>query len=493
MVNLEEPNEIKGPYIALSHCWGRVKPLVTTSVNYEDHRKDIRLRDLPASFQHAVSVTRSFGFEFLWIDSLCIVQDSIEDWERECPRMSDIYSNAAVTIAASDAGDSSQGFLHDYPPADADIIDLNARVGSKSDGITAPMTLESSITMPWADITIAADWGTSLSSRGWALQERLLSNRVLSFRRRRMVWECQQVCYADDRHHPFVLDSTMSEIAQVKRVEDIDAEGEIFQYWREVAETFSDCALTYISDRLPALSGLASRFSLRLNDRYAAGIWHRDIHAGLSWQVAHNKDFNPKFPQVYQCSYLESANRGYLQTVPSWSWLSTGCRLSFESRFSEPGRMRLDLQIKSIQIGLSGTNPFGNVSGGLLKVDGRMKNCMLDADSGSQNKYHNVYDEESKAKVATLLADCRYIQEIRGVDREPKKKATALFLVRCDPNEDEFSLRMALALQPVYDTDDVTKQIFRRIGLIIWSSNADDSETGEAWFENGTRSCLTIV
>ncbi|KAI0888539.1 heterokaryon incompatibility protein-domain-containing protein [Annulohypoxylon maeteangense] len=493
-VSLTESRDARGPYLALSHCWGTVKPLVTTSMNYETHRKGIRLQDLPASFQHAVLVTRYFGFEFLWIDSLCIMQDSREDWERECPRMADIYSNATVTIAASDAPNSSQGFLHDYPPADADIISLNVRAGLECDGITAPIMLECATEIPSIGVTMANDWGTNLSTRGWALQERLLSNRMLSFRKSRTVWECQQVCYADDRHHPFTLGPMMlSEIAQVRRVEDINTEGEIFQYWREVAETFADCSLTHVSDRLPALSGLASRFSLRLNDNYAAGIWLRDIHAGLSWNVEHRYGFDPKFPQRRLCSYVESAGQEYLKTIPSWSWLSSGCGVSFESRFDQPGRMRSDLQISSVEINLSGTDSFGRVRGGRLKVNGRIKNCILDSRSHNQNLYDDVYDQESTAKVASLVADCSYIQGPRNNNRGHRRNATALFLAKCDPKGDDIGLELALALQPVHDTGGAAEQTFRRIGIIAWSSNMDDCKEGKAWFENGVHSCLTIV
>ncbi|KAI5865913.1 hypothetical protein GGS23DRAFT_554580 [Durotheca rogersii] len=114
----------------------------------------------------------------------------------------------------------------------------------------------------------------------------------------------------------------LSETAQVRKLEFINTESEIYQHWREVAEIpLTDCSLTYISVRLPALSGLASRFSLRLSDSYAAGIWRRDIHASLSWNVAHRDGFDPKFPHLPLCSYLESAKREYLKTLPSRSWL----------------------------------------------------------------------------------------------------------------------------------------------------------------------------
>ena len=70
------------------------------------HTNGIQFTSLPRSFQDAVTVTRILGANLLWIDSLCIVQNSYEDWEQECPRMASIYANALVTIAAADAPDT---------------------------------------------------------------------------------------------------------------------------------------------------------------------------------------------------------------------------------------------------------------------------------------------------------------------------------------------------------------------------------------------------
>ncbi len=101
--------------------------------------------------------------------------------------MANIYSNAAVTIAASDALNSTQGFLHNYPPADADVTDIDVHAGLEREAIAGQTTLECTTETPWVSITITSNWGTNLSERGWPLQERHLSNRILSFRTHRIV------------------------------------------------------------------------------------------------------------------------------------------------------------------------------------------------------------------------------------------------------------------------------------------------------------------
>jgi hypothetical protein len=104
---------IQGPYIALSHYWGSSKPLVTNIGNIQEHLTTIPFQGLPQTFQDAVTITRRLSYRFLWIDSLCIIQDSPEDWQNECTKMSDIYKNAVVIITGLAAKDSSCGFLGD--------------------------------------------------------------------------------------------------------------------------------------------------------------------------------------------------------------------------------------------------------------------------------------------------------------------------------------------------------------------------------------------
>ncbi|KAH7324030.1 heterokaryon incompatibility protein-domain-containing protein [Rhexocercosporidium sp. MPI-PUGE-AT-0058] len=113
-VRLVEPRSATKRYAALSHCWGQFKQLRTDKENFEKHKEFLSLTELPRTFQDAVIVAKNLDIEYLWIDSLCIIQDCSGDWERECSRMASVYSGALVTIAASDAEDSSKGFFHDY-------------------------------------------------------------------------------------------------------------------------------------------------------------------------------------------------------------------------------------------------------------------------------------------------------------------------------------------------------------------------------------------
>jgi hypothetical protein len=91
-IKLVEPSGgQRATYIALSHCWGRSPPFITTRDNLDDMKRGIPIEKLPATFKDAIFVSHAVGIRYLWIDSLCIVQGDREDWERESSRMGEIY------------------------------------------------------------------------------------------------------------------------------------------------------------------------------------------------------------------------------------------------------------------------------------------------------------------------------------------------------------------------------------------------------------------
>jgi hypothetical protein len=101
-----------GKYASLSYCWGSSLPYTTTVENLDQNRQGIQFNDLPRTLQDAIMIARYIGFDYIWIDCLCIVQNDKADWAREASRMADIYSNADLSIAASRAAHCDEGFLH---------------------------------------------------------------------------------------------------------------------------------------------------------------------------------------------------------------------------------------------------------------------------------------------------------------------------------------------------------------------------------------------
>jgi hypothetical protein len=99
-------------YAALSHCWGGSLGLTTTKANVRAFRRTLEAEVLPRTFRDAIELTRKLQIDYLWIDALCIIQDSEEDWQAESAMMGYYYRNAHLTISALDASDGSKGFLH---------------------------------------------------------------------------------------------------------------------------------------------------------------------------------------------------------------------------------------------------------------------------------------------------------------------------------------------------------------------------------------------
>ncbi|KAH6847555.1 heterokaryon incompatibility protein-domain-containing protein [Chaetomium sp. MPI-CAGE-AT-0009] len=150
----------KERYAALSHRWGaEIRRLTTETATLGQRMQEIPFADLPKTFRDAVTVCRALGIEYLWIDSLCIIQDDSKNWEKEALRMADIYSNSVVTISADDAEDATEGFLI---PRD----------------------------------NLASQPTRLLDTRGWTFQERLLAPRTLHYTAAELVFECQADIWA---------------------------------------------------------------------------------------------------------------------------------------------------------------------------------------------------------------------------------------------------------------------------------------------------------
>jgi hypothetical protein len=170
-----------GRYVALSHCWGKPseeerEANCTFTSNLAQRRRGIRVAQLGKTFQDAITVTRGLGERYLWIDSLCIIQDDRSDWMRESERMGAVFSFAYCVIAATAATGTQAGFLRS-PPAD--------RFVALPTPLSAPLYLCETVDDFRGDVEHAG-----LSRRGWVLQERALARRTIHFSSGQTYWEC---------------------------------------------------------------------------------------------------------------------------------------------------------------------------------------------------------------------------------------------------------------------------------------------------------------
>lgn len=179
-VRLVDSSSIKASrYVALSHCWGPLKDnekFCTSKHNIEQLKACIAVESLPRMFRDTVTVTRGLGIKYIWIDSLCIIQDDEDDWERESGRMGRVFSDAYCTISASSASSSLEGFL--TPRTPRRCVELPTR--------SAGMLY---VCPAIDDFHHDVELG-QLNRRGWVLQERALSRRSIYFTSTQVYWEC---------------------------------------------------------------------------------------------------------------------------------------------------------------------------------------------------------------------------------------------------------------------------------------------------------------
>jgi len=309
-----------GRWVALSHCWGGEQPMKTTTGTLEARQAGIQLEELPQTFVDAVTITKRLGFRYLWIDSLCIIQDSKADWAKEASRMGSVYKHAALTISANLAVNCRAGILQwrDIEPT----LALPCKQPSTN---TAGHIQVRTTKLPEYDVgTIQKPEFDYTAQRGWVLQEERLSPRSLRFTKFGKQWICHEANWDERRPAagamrfgsqdtpnkvivaPSILLSDIISQWKLEKPKDKTNE-EIFtaiNLWYAVVADFLERNLTYETDCFPALSGLTKEIQNMTRWMYRAGIWMEDVHAGLLWAVGG----------------LGQRTRGYV--APSWSWAS---------------------------------------------------------------------------------------------------------------------------------------------------------------------------
>lgn len=163
-------------YLALSHPWGKPPHFCTFRTNIEQHKQSIEYNDLPATFQHAVTVTKELGLQYLWIDSLCIIQGIDGDFNEEAKRMEDVFSQAYCVLAASCATGQYDGFLKARTKRECLAFQREGQ----------PPVYISEFTSDFENDVLQGP----LNQRGWVLQERALAHRTIYFTKEQTYWEC---------------------------------------------------------------------------------------------------------------------------------------------------------------------------------------------------------------------------------------------------------------------------------------------------------------
>ncbi|MCJ1256403.1 hypothetical protein MMC24_004224 [Lignoscripta atroalba] len=366
-------------YVCLSHCWGKAALIRTTKATIEHHKGGIPWTLLSKTFQDAIKITLDLGVRYIWIDSLCIIQDDETDWQVQAGQMASIYENCLFTIAATASADGSGGC---YRKAPAEYAQVVTRSRTNREGRNFTASCRRAIQHP--DTLIHAPDGymvhAPLIDRAWVFQEHELSRRVLQFTATELMWECNSSLRCEcgrvqpDRYQ------RKSQLVQARTAEELAFLG---NEWRKRVVAYSCRMLTYGTDKLPALSGVAKQMQRHMSSvstvRYLAGLWEHDLLEALTWISG----TNPGGQNI-------AAYR-----APSWSWASLEGILDYDDTY-ELNMNRSVARILEVHCVPAGLDPTGAVSGGCLKIAGPLIEVNLEYNPNEnydprEIRYHVTY------------------------------------------------------------------------------------------------------
>ncbi|KIW90807.1 uncharacterized protein Z519_08590 [Cladophialophora bantiana CBS 173.52] len=327
-------------YVTLSHCWGAGTAVTLTTANQQHLSAEWSpINSLPKRFQDAMQITIWMGVEYIWIDALCIIQDSRDDWLAESTKMGDIYTNSFCNIAATSA-DPQKGCFTErlvymaepYPLSDPQLHNR-----------------EKTYVIGYDDFWSNSLTDTALHTRGWVLQERLLSPRTIHFGQEQIFWECrcEMACeaYPDGIPEQFhnrkmhawrqadkILNPAYKRPSDASLISKYlprlistwlspgsktDEPYWVYEVWSRIVEVYMECKLSYAEDKLVAISGIAQKVTEATNERYLAGLWDNALlPQSLLWHVLGRRQADGT-PSVRSASAGDEDYR-----APSWSWAS---------------------------------------------------------------------------------------------------------------------------------------------------------------------------
>ncbi|EPE24535.1 hypothetical protein GLAREA_08387 [Glarea lozoyensis ATCC 20868] len=334
-IRLCASEEIQGfpKYVTLSHCWGSMPFETLTKERISELQKRIALDTLPKTFREAINAARYLGFQYIWIDSLCIVQDDPDDWAAESSLMSSVYGGSSLNLAASDAPNGAAGCFFNR----GNLWRCQVRVNANHKEELYDC-VPKNIRMSLRD--------TQLAKRCWVVQERILARRTLHFTRTQLFWECHEkdLCETFPEEMPPKL-SQYFHIAKRPLTE---------KNWHQIVSAYSSAKLTYSKDMLIAISGIARLIQLTTKDQYIAGMWKKDLEIQLCWSV-----------------YSSGGGQRILPyTAPSWSWASIDTKGGRISLCHDVPYLTVTLcaQVQEISITHATTDQFGETLSANLRL-----------------------------------------------------------------------------------------------------------------------------
>jgi hypothetical protein len=507
----EERRYEHGEYVALSHVWGLAKGIPkTTLATLQSHKKNIPRATLPRVYQEAIIFVRALGFRWLWIDSLCLIQDDVQEKLEDSLNMDDVFGNAFLTIAATSTSDSSSQPL--FPPKTqlfkiqttdnkGSLHKINVREQPSHYSFKAPFDGNAHMNeweLPF-NMSEEANLHTPLLTRAWPYTERLLSPRVLHFTKSEMILECREgyqcECgriddstydsrptdqvkqdfgriLAETANRPQQvngngnpghnrMDNMTNQLASTNLTNDAQRE-EAEQLWSYIITEYTARHLTYDSDRLIAIASIAKALSPTLHSGYIAGQWTFSTY-GLLWYPSEtSRCRRPKIAQGYN--------------VPSWSWASVeGSPIFFDTTIA------MDLACRA-SFGPKGkrASAWSPIMGEPLELSGAMAGEVVFHTSPSSSAQQPSYTLAKNGMAVDFSPD---VMPPRGEDALQEGETLVCVFV-------SMTFRSSIVGIVLKPTNNVNGNTYRRVGRLECYEctpegvDQEMSEDAEALFEH---------
>jgi hypothetical protein len=407
-------------YMALSYCWGILdgtsKLLTTTHDTIRSRIENIEVGAMPLAFQDAIAVARKLTIQYIWIDSLCILQDDARDWQTESSKMAEIFSNAYLTLIAAAGSGCNDSFLisRGLPgPSCAIPLKMNHELNVEGE-FSLRFRQHHGRGDKMGDIR-----GSRWITRGWTFQEERLARRALIFGSSKFFLDCRSLERSQDsdryQSRPAWVASATGNLGEDRVPEpESTATAQVWDDWQTLCSHYSYRELTFPKDKLPAFSGMASRFAKKVHSQYLAGLWRQNLMHDLFW--------TPVTIMTKPSNYRS----------PSWSWASLDGRINWPSwnifrNCIECNTYCTVLDAQTLPVGL---DHYGAVQDAFLKIRGVVKDLKLKPTGANRNGVPNVWtlNHEGEA-IGESILDMN--DDIARLDCG-EKKYQALLVAECN-------------------------------------------------------------
>ena len=425
-----DPQHIQ--YTTLSHRWGDTQPVRTLKANLQDFTKTIfplysrTKRRIPRTFYDAMKITRALGLRYIWIDSLCIIQDDAEDWQHEAMRMAEVYHGSYLNIAAIDGLNCNSG------------CGLDLGWGAMS--LSGPNMEGRRVRVRPTPAHPVDVFSSPLNMRGWVFQELTLAPRVLYCGRNQFYWQCSEKVHSEDGY----IDHNVA----------LNIPGDRYTLknydWTAWVSDFSQRSFTKQTDRLPALQGVLQHYGEGTEHVFLLGLWKETLVRDLAWRT--------RMPVGE--SVASPTERSDLANVPSWSWLSFHVDKYHGGvvYFPSTEESTLMTQIKEVEVLWDSIPLFSKIASTKLVLEGPLQKHSFQWDR-IRRRLYGPEGEESKTGVYVVRLDEMLPDDVEWGEED---EYWCLQLDYAEENGEKMSTFLVLEEAETDEKSEI--RIFRRIG-----------------------------